>query len=87
MPSRPRTHVIGRVSWDIPCILYSSIIKKKFLLLKFTSLRETNLKVIHYRVVANALTNINALRTKISVKQPQNTKTLAFHIQKTYMPQ
>jgi hypothetical protein len=82
MPSRPRTQVISWVSWDIPCILYSTIIKTKFLLFEFTSLSETNLKTPHYGIAANALTNINALRTKISGKQPQNTKTLAFHKQK-----
>jgi hypothetical protein len=55
MPSRPTTQVIGRVSWDIPYILYSSIIKTRFLLFEFTSLSETNLKVIHYGVAANTL--------------------------------
>jgi hypothetical protein len=64
MPCRPRTQVIGRVSWDIPCILYSSIIKKKFLLLEFTGLNETNLKVIQYGVAANALANIKRLDNK-----------------------
>jgi hypothetical protein len=84
MPSRPRTQVIGRVSWDIPCILYSSIIKTKFLLFEFTSLSTINFKVLHYEIEANAL---NTLRTKISGKQPQNTKTLVFHKQKMHIPQ
>jgi hypothetical protein len=68
MPSRPRTQVTGRVSWDTPCILYSSIIKTKFLLFKFISLSETNPKALHYGIAANALTSINALRTRTSGK-------------------
>jgi hypothetical protein len=78
MPSRPRTQVIGWVSWDIPCILHSSIIKTKFLLFDLQVLQIPN------EIAANAL-NIKRLENKnFWQTAPENENSRVSHT-KTYI--
>jgi hypothetical protein len=53
----------------------------RLLLFEFTSLSETNLKVPHYGIAANARANINALSTKFLANSPR-TRKLSHFIEK-----
>jgi hypothetical protein len=78
MPSRPRTQVTGQVSWDTPCILYSSIIKK-------TSSSFSSLQVFAKQISSPTLRNCGKRTNKWKMpwaqvfgKQHQNIENLAF---------
>jgi hypothetical protein len=92
MPSRPRTQVTGRVSWDVPCIFTFSINKKtssSFLSLQvFVPNAKNRSQVLHHRIAVNARTKIapwvqvsdNSFRTKNSrVYKRTYTTTLYYN--------